>query len=303
MPADVDNSDPCQRIVEAAALLPAYGGVTGWAGLRWMGAAWFDGLALDGLTRLPVALVTGGFHVRGAPGVRISEERCAPVDLTVVDGLCVTTAVRSTCFAMRYAASDDLAVTVLDMAAYSDLVSIAELAAYAEEHPGWIGIGRCRRAIPHADENSWSLRESLMRRVWEVEAGCPRPLCNVPVFDLNGRLIGVPDLLDPVAGVAGEYEGSVHLVGTQRASDVRREERLRDAGLEICTMLSADYPDVGAFVARLRAAYARANRQPADRRRWTTELPSWWIPTFTVEQRRRLDPALRERLLGFRQAG
>ena len=31
LPVDIDGSVPEQRIVEAAAVLPAYGGVTGWA--------------------------------------------------------------------------------------------------------------------------------------------------------------------------------------------------------------------------------------------------------------------------------
>ena len=34
---DVDSDSVEQRIVEAAAVLPSYGGVTGWAALRWAG--------------------------------------------------------------------------------------------------------------------------------------------------------------------------------------------------------------------------------------------------------------------------
>lgn len=303
LPAYVDSSDPWQRIVEASVLLPAQGGVTGWAALCWLGGRWFDGLSLDGQTPLPVTLATGGLHARAKPGVRICEETCGPRDLTVVDGLRITTAVSSTCFSMRYAAGLDLAVTVLDMAAYSDLVSIAELDQYAEEHPGRTGIPQCRLAIPLADENSWSMRESMMRRVWEGNAGRPRPLCNVPVFDRSGKLIGTPDLIDPVAGVIGEYEGDLHLAGKQRAKDVRREERFRNVGLECCTMLSADFADLDQFVTRLRATYARARYLSPERRRWTIDPPSWWIPTDTVRRRRSLTPARRERLLRHRRPG
>src|SRR4051794_12451203 len=59
VPFEVDGSVPEQRIVEAAAVLPAYGGVTGWAALRWMGAQWMSGLHADGRPR-PVVLVTAG---------------------------------------------------------------------------------------------------------------------------------------------------------------------------------------------------------------------------------------------------
>lgn len=300
VPSYVESTDPCQRIVEASVLLPRAGGVTGWAALCWLGGRWFDGLDLDGVTELPVALATAGLHARPHRGVRMSEERCEPDDLLVVDGLRVTTAVRSTCFAMRHAASDDSAACVLDMAAYNDLVSIDELAAYVGAHRGLTGIPRCRRAIPLADENSWSLRESLMRRVWERQAGFPRPLCNVPVFDRSGALIGTPDLLDPVAGLAGEYEGAVHLAGKQRATDVRREAMFRAAGLEYVAMLSADFTAVENFVTRLQEAYDRAPYAPADQRHWTIERPAWWIPTFTVAQRRALTPELRKRLLRHR---
>ena len=49
---------PEQRIVEAAARLPAYGRVTGWAALRWMGGVWFDGLSEGGRVVRPVDLAT-----------------------------------------------------------------------------------------------------------------------------------------------------------------------------------------------------------------------------------------------------
>ena len=47
------------------------GAVTGWAGCRLHGAAFFDGLAADGRTRLPVPLVTGGTTLRGDASVRV----------------------------------------------------------------------------------------------------------------------------------------------------------------------------------------------------------------------------------------
>ena len=66
-----------QRIVEAAAVLPAYGGVTGWAALRWMGAQWMSGLSSDGQTR-PVVLVTAGDDIRPQAGIDVSAERLKP---------------------------------------------------------------------------------------------------------------------------------------------------------------------------------------------------------------------------------
>ena len=297
VPSGVDASVVEQRILEAAAVLPAYGGVTGWAALRWMGGHWFSGLGQGGSTKLPVVLATGATVIRAQPGIQPSTERLDPRDLTSLDGLRLTTAVRSVCFEMRYAPSDRRAVVDLDMAAYCDLVSLAELGEFADRHSGWTGIPRCRLAATHADENSWSPRETLMRLVWTLDAGLPRPLCNVPVFDRNGRHIGTPDLLDPVAGVIGEYDGSLHLEGHQRHKDVSREGEFRSLGLEYATMLAGDWGNTRGFVRRLRGAYERARWVSPERRLWTLDQPAWWTDTSTVEKRRALQGWQRERLL------
>jgi hypothetical protein len=302
VPSWVDDDSAEQRIVEAAVRLPRYGGVTGWGALRWLGGRWFGGRDPAG-GHLAVMLATGGLHVRPQPGIEICEEKLDPVDLTTVDGLRVTRATRAVCFAMRYADSVHDAVTVLDMAAYSDLVSIDELTAYALAHPAWTGIPQCRDAIPYADENAWSPAEVDMRWTWEVEAGRPRPLCNVPVFSRSGRHIATPDLVDPVAGVVGEYDGPLHLVGKQRARDLRREADLRAVGLEYVTMVGPDRRESGPFIFRLHGAYGRARYEPEADRAWTIEPPSWWTPTTTVADRRRLTDSQRRRVLRYRQAG
>jgi hypothetical protein len=300
VPSDVDPRHPWQRAVEAAVCLPGYGGVTGWAALSWLGDPWFNGLAADGRTLLPVPLATGLIHVRPQRGILVSEERCSPRDLIVVDGLPLTTAVRSTCFEMRYAATDWAAVSALDMAAYSDLVSIEEAWAYALDHPGWTGIPRCRDAIALADENVWSPPEVRMREVWQSVESSVRPRCNAPVFDLAGRLIGVPDLLDPVLGVVGEYDGAVHLEGRQRAHDLRREGSFREHRLEYVTMVGSDLGDPSDFVRRLHTAFARAAEASEHERSWTIQPPPWWTPTHTVAQRRSLPEWQRGRLLSHR---
>lgn len=289
-----------QRIVEAAARLPGYGAVTGWAGLRWMGGVWFDGLAPGGRSRRPVDLATADSSIRSHWGSKVSEERLAPSEVTAHAGLRVTVPVRSLFFEMRHAPSCEAAVVSADMAAYSDLVSRAEAMAMAYANPGWTGIAVQRAALDDMDENAWSPAEVAMRTIWRRTANLPRPLCNRPVFDLNGRLIGTPDLLDPVAGVAGEYDSTLHLESSQRVRDVHREGLFRAAGLEYVTMLGADLGRPDAFVARLLQAYARASRQPVSARAWTTNLPRWWVPTFTVEQRRALDERERARFLRLR---
>lgn len=301
VPDEVDADDPYQRILEASVLLPAHGAVTGWAALRWQQAVWFDGIAQDGHSPRPVPLATGGRTLRQQHGIIVSEERLPPSELCVVDGLRITHPLRSTSFEMRHVRFDDQAVAALDMAAFCDLVSIEEMAEYVARMLPVTGVPRCRRVVGLADENSWSPLETRMRLLWEGSGERPRPLCNVPVFDRWGRHVATPDLIDPVAGIVGEYEGSVHLVAARRAQDLRREHELRDLGLEYVTMVGADLEDPGGLQSRIAAAYERARRHPAEVRAWTIDPPSWWVSTRTVAERRALDEALRERLLAHRR--
>ena len=148
VPAGVDGDRVEQRIAESASALSGYGGVTGWAALRWQGGYWFGGLTGDGLERLPVTLATGAHALRAQPGFEVSEERLNPRDLVTVDGLVITSAARSVCFLMRYARNLREAVKCFDMAAYSDLVTLREVIAYAAELQGWTGHPPVPRRAP-----------------------------------------------------------------------------------------------------------------------------------------------------------
>ena len=234
------------------------------------------------------------------PAIATSEERVDPSELQVHRGLRITTAMKSLFFELRYAASETEAVQHADMAAYDDLVTREAVRAFVGINPGWTGIDRARTGAEDMDENAWSPTEVTMRRTWEHVAELPRPLCNRPVFDLKGRHLGTPDLIDPVAGVAGEYNSALHLEGDRRSRDVVKEARFRAAGLEFVEMLTGDLADPYPFMGRLREAYARAARIAGVDRAWTIELPAWWTPTFTVEQRRRLGQEQRERVLRYR---
>lgn len=301
VPAEV-GANPEQRIVEAAARLPAYGALTGWAALRWQGALWFEGLRPDQRPR-PVTLAVGDRHaVRPQPGLQVSQEILPPGTIRRVRGLRVTSPLWSVAYEMRKAPSDEAAVVAFELAALHDLVSVAELAAFVDSSL-WVrqGVPRIRALLPHLDENSWSPTEPVMRRTWCL-SGRPRPLTNRPVFTLDGRFVGTPDLLDPDAGVYGMYDGGLHLAGAVRHTDIAKDAAYRALGLEGVTMMAGDLGDREPFVARLDQAYARAERRSAEDRQWLDGLPDWWIPTFTVAQRRALSPGQRARLLGYRPA-
>jgi hypothetical protein len=300
VPASVDAGDPDQRVCEAAACLPPYGGVTGWGGLRWGGARWFDGTEPGGALR-PVVLAVMHGEIRNQPGVLVSSERLPPRDLVALDGIGVTTHVRSVCYEMRYARSDRHAVVILDMAMMDDLVSLEEVEAYVATLNGWIGVGKCRIALALASENSWSPMETRVRLIWVIDLEWPAPLCNQPVFDLQGRHIGTPDLIDVEAGLVGEYEGELHLQGARRGKDLQKEAVYRRLGLEYVAMVSADQKSLETtIIPRLVEARGRARFAAESVRQWTVVPPAWWVPTTTVAARRALDARQRDRLLRYR---
>jgi hypothetical protein len=294
----VAGASPRQRVADAGVLLVPPSAVTGWGSLAWQGARWFEGTYGD-LTPRPVVIASPRRLFRPRPEVLVCEERFDPREVVVVDGLRVTDAVRATCFEMRYAPNLRAAVRALDMACYDDLVSIEEVSAWVSVHPSYTGIEQARLAIPLGDENAWSPAEVDFRLDWTELVG-RRPMTNRPIFDLSGRHLGTPDVVDPQTGVVGEFDGPVHLAEGRRAADLRREAAFREHGLHPVTMVSAERRDQSAFHARVRSAYAAASRQAADERRWTLEPPAWWAPTWTVAQRRQLGERDREVWLRYR---
>jgi len=239
----------------------------------------------------------GNHQIHGRPGVSVTSEQLLYQEKpTSVDGLTVTSAVRAVAYEARYATDLRAAVQILDLAASGDLVSVAEVTAYAARLTAWTGIEQLRAALLLADENVWSPMETEMALIWVIDLGLARPLANRPVFDLNGRRVATPDLIDIEAGVIGEYDGALHLEGKQRTKDLAREADLRRLGLEYVTMTAGDRADPSAFRRRVIEARQRGLHR-ASTRLWTVEEPAWWTPTHTVAQRRALSDEQRARLL------
>lgn len=280
-------------------MLGADEAVTGWAALAWQGAAWFDG-TWDGTRPRPVTVVARR-NVRPQPGFNVSQEFLHPAEIVVLDGLPITHAVRSVTFEMRYADCLGAAVEAIDMACYSDLVSVAEVAAYVGQLGPVTGIQQARDALVEADENSWSPRETGMRGVWTRLAGLPRPRCNVPVFTLDGRHVGTPDLIDPTTGLVGLYHGDSHLNLVGASKDNRQDADFRDLGLESVAMFATDWHDLDDITRRLVAGARRAGARGGPRE-WTIDRPPWWTPTDTVERRRALAEWEKKRFLRYRRA-
>ncbi|CUR54901.1 conserved hypothetical protein [metagenome] len=270
VPSATDSERPEQRILEQSMRLPPGTGVTGWAGLRLFGAAFFDGLAPDGRTRLAVPLALGSRgRIRPHGQVELLYEHLPTADLTVRQGISTTTLLRSTFDAVRKARDDREAVVTIDMACAAGLISPERLRRAVSDRPGWRGIDRARRALELCSEHSRSPNETRLRLVWRLDARLPPPLVNCPIRSIeSGRLLGIADLFDEEAGLVVEYDGADHRSARRHTADVDREDRLRRHDLEVVRVTGMALRDTAALVDRLLAARLRARHLPEHLRTW-----------------------------------
>ena len=168
------------------------------------------------------------------------------------------------------------AVVSLEMAVAAGLVTLSSFEEFLPTRNGWTGVPFVREVVLLAGGECRSPQEVRMRMTWTIDAGFPPPLCNRPLFDLRGNLLGYPDLFDPVAGVVGEYNGADHKERDRRRKDNAREARFRDHGLEYFDLVAGDLPDKALVVRRMVSTRARAKFLPADLRQWTLDPPPWW---------------------------
>lgn len=290
VPADVELTTE-QRIVEAAVRLPPGGAVTGWAALRLLGALDADGRDTDGRTPLPVPLCTGRRrNIRPDPRVLVLRDPLDERDVVVRRGVACVTAERAAFDAARLAPDVREAVVSLDIAMAADLTSAQRLRAYGDGVAGRRGARVVRRATALARERTWSPLETRVRLVWLLDAELPEPLVNVPVFTPGGRLLGFPDLLDPASGLVCEVDGAVHRTARQHAADVRREDLLRRAGLEVFRVTGSDLASTDRLARRMSAAADRARRSRP--RLWTATPPAGWDAGPSLDARLALRDAL-----------
>ena len=270
-----------QRILDAACRLPEGGAVTGWAALRWRGGGYFDGLAPGGADPVPVPLLLGGGNFRPIPGCARSKAQLAPSEWHYVAGLPVTTVQRALFDEVVRRNELWASVEAVCMAAAARLISVELFSESLFHRSAWTGVPLARKATGLARNDCWSPPEVRMHLIWELVAEFPRARANRPVFDLDGNLIGLPDLFDPESGTVGEYDGEHHRETDQRRSDVTREERFRDLGLEYFSVIAGD--SRGTVAARMRRTRARAKFLSLESCAWTLDPPHWYRVPETLD--------------------
>lgn len=287
---DPGAPDPRRRIEEVATLLPEGAAIGGWASLWWQGATDLDGrsdLRVGRIATLPrsrarvpaercvpeglapvLVCVGPGARIRPRPEIDISRRRLPDEDVVELDGIPFVTAARSAADLIGRQ-PPELGLASLDVAIRSRATTAPAVLRHLEEHPGLRGAPRIRRVADLADGRARSRPESVMRWIWVVEAGLPRPLVNHSICDSWGVLLGEPDLLDEEAGLVGEYDGSDHRGLARHTADNVREEGFENRNLEVVRATSIDiWQRRRQYVARVLAKHRRGLARDRSRDSW-----------------------------------
>lgn len=261
VPSDAPHST-AQRILEATPLLPERGAFAGWAAAYALGVDLLDGLDALTMTALPVPIHLGQNLGRATPsGLRLARERLPVAHRRLAHGLPVTSPMRTAFDGGRWAADLVEAVVFLDQVAHALEVDLLGLEPWCRPGARWPGIKQLRAALTLADSRSASPWESRLRMFYQRQAGLPRPLVNRPVFDLDDNFLGTPDLFDPDAGLATEFDGKDHREGVN---------------LTVCRVDSLDMRQPLPLRERLRARHLQGLRRDRSLDRWTLVEPPWW---------------------------
>lgn len=271
VPAHVGDDLVEQRILEAYASAGPRAVVTGWAALRLHGGGFFDGLARDGRTRLPVPVAANGERLGSRDG-RLAVRLTVPADEVVtIHGMRCAIPERALFDEMRRIGHVPEMAVAVGAACAAQLTSLRRMELYRSTRRWYRDVRVIARALEMSVEDCRSPQEDRFRMIWEYHAGWGRPLRNRSVLDLDGRLVAVPDLLDPARGVVGEYAGADHRDIDRHESDIAREAALRGVGLEYVEVVGRDLSHPDRVAQRMREAASRAGVLP---RRWQLGPPT-----------------------------
>ena len=165
--------------------------------------------------------------------------------------------------------SFEAALVAAESALNKGLTTLAELDEVLGYCVDWPGARNAGRVVAFASPYSESPGETLGRIAFDV-LGVPQPHQQVYIFDKLG-LIARCDYFWEQFHTVGEFDGKVKYVGAKARDDTvlnekKREDRLRNAGLEVCRFEwgeSRNYSEsvrYKAFSAFDRAKNPRANR-------------------------------------------
>lgn len=264
-------------VADALALLGDGGVLGGWAALRAQGNLWFDGVRGGGQRR-PMVHCRPGSQLRVRSCVQPFRGALYGHEFAELEGFAMATMARAAYDEMRLAPSVRSAVKIADMAVSRvhdwPHTSLDALGSVIGSHHKTRGLVQARRAFSLACDRSASSLETTTRLIAVLDADLSGLLVNVPIFDGEGVLLGVADLLEPQSGLILETDGAHHREAAQHADDNVREESYERAGLVVVRVSALDHGDVPRLVRRI--VLGLRDARLSSRRDWTLARPDWW---------------------------
>lgn len=246
---DVPDDRAC-RLAAARLVIPAH------AALRELTAAWLYGADVrrkDDVT-VHVAYAEGARR-RNRKDVRVSQETLAASDLWVLDGVHVTSPVRTAFDCLRLL-PDPMGLVVADALTHLGRTTVDELSAYFQGQRRLRNLRVGERLLADVEPLTESPMETRLR-VALVRAGLPRPVAQYIVRDVAGTFVARLDLAYPELKIAIEYDGAWHW--ESRMADERRRGRLRALGWTVIVVSAEDLKgDALGLVQQVSAARRRA---------------------------------------------
>ena len=212
------------------------------------GARWID-------PAQPAAIIDT--NRRTVPGVQVWEERIEADEISVVDGIRVTTPAR-TALDLARRCPTGVAVAAVDALAQVAELKLADIDLLVERYRGRRGMKAARTALELVDSGAQSPKETWLRLLL-IRAGFPRPQTQIVVRNEWGWPEAYLDMGWEDIRVAVEYDGDQHRTSrAQYVKDIRRLEMLDQRyGWLVVRVIAEDHPsDIIRRVATARAGRA-----------------------------------------------
>ncbi|UQX87766.1 hypothetical protein M6D93_15880 [Jatrophihabitans telluris] len=224
-----DCADAFVRIAAGCAVSGPRAVVIGWSAalLHGVPTTFVDGRWEED-ELLPVA-INPRTKCRQREGILRSYSQLLDSDVVQIGGLSVSTGTRTLFDVLRLSRGRVQALQLADACVRFGVSSPDELTSYASKRKRWPGIRRVRALAPLLTAFAESPMESAFRLHW-LDAGLRQPLVNPSIFDSFGNFVARVDLLDPVSGLVGEYDGEWHERGDRPRADLRRIGKLERLG-------------------------------------------------------------------------
>lgn len=212
-----------------------------------------------------VEMVVGARRLRSRAGLAVRQDVLRADEIDVVDGVPVTTPIRTAYDLVRASGFVEGVVALDALAAAGEFAPAAIL-----EHVGGRsrprGYRRLAPAVAAADAGAGSPPETRLRLAL-VEHGVPRPVVQCPVPGVRAAWLPHVDLGWPELKVAVEYQGDRHRTDPERwRRDQERWAVLAAAGWLVIPATWEDlYRRPATFAARVREALAARAAERAAR--------------------------------------